>query len=156
MSTTTNTRPWTWTPPPAMNRVMSLILRLPLFHRIISHMILLITFTGRKSGKSYTTPVGYLQEDNTVLIMTKRFRSWWHNFEEPAPVTLLIRGKERRGQAQALTDESSIRAVLRRFVENRPREADIYGIEMKDGKPVPASLQEIAPKIVVIQVTLER
>lgn len=42
-----------------MNCVPQLLLRSPL-HGLMSNRYLLITFTGRKSGKRYTTPVAYL------------------------------------------------------------------------------------------------
>ena len=42
---------------------MKFILRSPL-HGMVSKYLTLITFTGRKSGKNYTTPVSYSQDDN--------------------------------------------------------------------------------------------
>lgn len=47
---TTGGRPWDWTPSPTMNSFMSTVLRTPLLHRMLSGSMLLITFTGRKSG----------------------------------------------------------------------------------------------------------
>ena len=44
------------TVPPIVNRAMKFMLRSPL-HSIVDKKILLVTFTGRKSGKTYTTPV---------------------------------------------------------------------------------------------------
>ena len=41
-----------------MNPAIKLILRSPL-HGLMSKRLLLITFTGRKSGKQFTTPLGY-------------------------------------------------------------------------------------------------
>ena len=45
--------------PPIVNKTMKLILRSPM-HGVVSKSMLLISFTGRKSGKTYTTPVGLL------------------------------------------------------------------------------------------------
>ncbi len=44
------------TVPPIVNRTMKFVLRSPL-HGIVDKKILLIAFIGRKSGKTYTTPV---------------------------------------------------------------------------------------------------
>ena len=52
MSQTTQTP----TVPPLVTRAMKLVLRSPV-HKMVSKTVLLITFTGRKSGKTYTTPV---------------------------------------------------------------------------------------------------
>jgi hypothetical protein len=117
-------------------------------------MILLITFTGRKSGKQYTTPVGYHKDGDTITIMTKRFRKWWHNFEEPAPVTLRMQGRDVRGTAQAITDPDTIAPIMTHLIEEVPREAEIYGVKMNDNQPDPDSVREVAPKVVIIQVAL--
>jgi len=42
-----------------MNKFPALLLRSPL-HALVSKSTLLITFTGRKSGKKYTTPITVL------------------------------------------------------------------------------------------------
>jgi hypothetical protein len=42
-----------------VNKSMKIILCSPL-HRVLSQTLLLITFTGRKSGKTYATPLGCL------------------------------------------------------------------------------------------------
>jgi len=44
-----------------MNPLIITILHSPL-HSMMSKATMLITFTGRKSGKQYTTPVSYSQE----------------------------------------------------------------------------------------------
>jgi hypothetical protein len=139
-----------------MNGVMSTLLRLPLLHRVLSSMMLLIRFTGRKSGTRYTTPVGYFREGSTVIILTKRFRKWWRNFEQPAPVELLIKRRWQRGQAIALTDTETIIPIITHLMAAHPREAQIYEVAiLENGQPDPASVRELAPKVVVIRVTLD-
>ena len=46
------------TVPPFVNNAMKFVLRSPV-HGMVSKFTLLITFTGCKSGKTYTTPVSY-------------------------------------------------------------------------------------------------
>jgi len=148
-------RDWSWTPSPIMNRVMSTLLRLPLAHRMLSSMMLLITFTGRKSGKQYTTPVGYLRDGNRVYIMTKRFRAWWHNFEQPASVTLRMAGQDFSGQASAVTDAAMVAQRMTQFIQARPNQAEIFEVRLlESGQPDPTSLAEVAQKVIVIEVQL--
>lgn len=148
-------RPWTWTPPPAMNWMMATTLRLPLLHRLVSKMLLLIAFTGRKSGKHYVIPVGYHRNGNMITILTKHFRKWWHNFESHAPVVVRIEGRNYTGQAAALTDTATMIPIIAHLVEANPGEAEIYQIKLLDnGKPDLDSVRELAPKVVIIQVTL--
>lgn len=153
---TPNERPWDWTPPPMVNRVMKTILRTPLLHRMMSKQLMLLTFTGRKSGKTYTTPVGYFRTGETITVLTKRFRKWWHNFEQPAPVTMRIRGKLVTGRAESLTDPETIIPIMDHLMREHPREAAIFGVETVDGQPDPDSLREIAPKVVVIRIVVDK
>ena len=53
--------------PALFNPFMKTVLRSPL-HGMISRRLLLITFTGRKSGKVFTTPISYEQEGATLLL----------------------------------------------------------------------------------------
>ena len=49
-----------------MNKLPLFLLRSPL-HGVMSKRVLLVTFTGRKSGKAYTTPVSYMREGDIVF-----------------------------------------------------------------------------------------
>ncbi len=75
--------------PPFVNRAMKLVLRSPM-HGLVSKTVLLISFHGRKSGKTYTTPVSYSQNGDQVVIFTHA--AWWKNLRSGAPVTLRLRG----------------------------------------------------------------
>ena len=85
-----------------LNTIMKGMLRSP-FHSVISNQILFITFTGRKSGQMYSTPVSYYQEDGTVYCFTHA--GWWKNFDGGAEVHALIRGQELTGTAVSIRDD---------------------------------------------------
>ena len=156
MNQTTTTRSWEWTPSPFYNAIVSAVLRTPLLHRLISGQILLLTFTGRKSGKHYTTPVGYIQEAKTVTILTKWFRPWWRNFQETTPVEVRIQGRIFQGKAKALTDEAAIIPLIAETVTKYPYYADFYDIRrIAPGKPDMDDVRRVAPKVVAIQIALE-
>lgn len=90
------------TVPPYVNQAMKLALRSPV-HGMVSRTILLLTFTGRKSGKTYTTPVSYSQSGDQVTIFTHA--AWWKNLRSGAPVTLRIRGRELQGLAEPVAED---------------------------------------------------
>ena len=69
---------------------------------------MLISFTGRKSGKVYTTPVEYMRDENTLTVFTQRQRTWWKNLQGGADVTVRLRGHDLSGQAQTILDEVTI------------------------------------------------
>jgi hypothetical protein len=104
------------------NIFMIPLLRSPL-HFLVSGSYMLITFTGRKSGKIYTTPVEYRQENHTLTVFTQRRRSWWKNFQGGAPITLRLRGHEVRAMAEiGSMDEADLRDTFKRMYPRIPTE----------------------------------
>ena len=73
--------------------------------------IMLITFKGRKSGKTFTTPLGYTSEGDTVTCFTDS--SWWKNLEGSAPVKVTIKGKEMEGIATPVSDKEQVLGYVR-------------------------------------------
>ncbi len=65
-----------------MNKFPAMLLRSPL-HGFISGSVLLIAFTGRKSGKRYTTPMTHRRDGDTFLMTTDS--PWWKNLRGGAP-----------------------------------------------------------------------
>ena len=157
MAQTTTAHSWEWKPSAFANAMVSALLHTPILHRVISNQILLLSFTGRKSGKRYAIPVGYIRDGQTVRILTKWFRGWWRNFQVAAPVELLIEGKHYYGTAKALTDEVSSIAALTIAIKKYPYNADFYGIRLT--APNQANMDDvryIAPKVVVLQIELAK
>jgi hypothetical protein len=96
------------------NPAIRLLLQSPL-HPLVSRQLALITVTGRKSGATYTIPVAYRPdgaEGVKIGVGWPERKRWWRNLRgEGAPVTLRLRGEERRGHAVARGDERSGVAV---------------------------------------------
>ena len=68
-----------------------------------SDQLLLLTFTGRKSGKEFTTPLRYVQEGETLRLIV--VYPWWRNLVGEATVRVLLRGQMRIGTAEVLPEE---------------------------------------------------
>jgi hypothetical protein len=58
-----------------INPIMSLLLRSPI-HGLWSKSAMLITFKGRKSGKSFTTPVRYRQDNDVIRCFSVSQNQW--------------------------------------------------------------------------------
>jgi len=100
------------------NPAMRVILRSPL-HALVSGSTMLVTVTGRRSGQTYTTPVNYVREGDTVTVFSWRDRTWWRNLRGGAPVTLRLRGRDLRGTGEvAAVGGEAVAAALTRL---RPR-----------------------------------
>jgi hypothetical protein len=90
-----------------LNRVMRPLLR-SRWHGALSHRLVLITVTGRRTGRTYTIPVSYSERDGVVTIVPSapERKRWWRNLRGPgAPVRLRLRGRDRTGHAVARGDE---------------------------------------------------
>ncbi len=90
------------------NAIATTILRSP-WHGMRSHRLLLLTFTGRKSGKEFTTPIRYMQDGETLQMIV--VYPWWRNLVGEATVHVLLRGKIRTGTAEVLPEESGVVVV---------------------------------------------
>jgi hypothetical protein len=87
----------TWTPPPVglfrtANRLIGPLLRSPL-HPVLSSRLMLLEYTGRRSGRRISVPVGWFPwDDGDVLAMSTR-RTWVVNLLDGRPVRLCLRGR---------------------------------------------------------------
>lgn len=60
----------TWTPPKWLNAVMQIMLSTPGLPRILGRTTALFTFTGRRTGNSYTTPVTHYRSGDKVIVLS--------------------------------------------------------------------------------------
>jgi F420H(2)-dependent quinone reductase len=93
-------------PPKAVMRVANVfvvaLLNSPL-HALLSKMLLVLTYTGRASGRRYRIPVGYRRDGALVTLVAGN--PWWVNLRDGAAVTLRLAGTELRGTAIPLADK---------------------------------------------------
>src|SRR6516162_1964244 len=79
--------------------------------RIANSPVLLLTTTGRRSGKQRTVPLLYLMDGpNVVLVASNggavRHPTWWHNLQTTSEAWIQIKSTRRRVKAeQASTAE---------------------------------------------------
>jgi len=145
-----------------INPCMRILLRSPL-HFILSGNVMLIAFTGRKSGRKLETPVRYAREGNRVICFTGKANKWWHNFKEPADVQLTMKGKAVKARAQAVLHplhvmerdgvrkEEPVRRELEKFLAIFPQDAIYHDLHWgNDGKLVEAELVQALPHVVMV------
>lgn len=132
------------------NAAIAAVLRSPL-HPLLSGQIMLITYTGRKSGAIFTTPVNYVPDEDVLWIVSARDRTWWRNARGGLAVSLHLRGRDVPATAVAVESEAAVAKALERICELRPRYARPLGIAFSaEGAADAASLQRAAqPRVVV-------
>ncbi len=139
--------------PPPVNQAMKFVLRSPV-HGMVSKTILLITFTGRKSGKTYTTPVSYSQSGDQVYIFTHA--AWWKNLCSHTPVTLRIRGREFQGLPEPVVeDKAAVAAGLAAHLRKVPSDARYYSVTFDEyGNPKAKEVEKAVQTVVMTRVRL--
>jgi deazaflavin-dependent oxidoreductase (nitroreductase family) len=136
-----------------INPVMGHLLRSPL-HGPIGKRLLLLEYTGRKSGKRFRLPVGYVRAGNELLLATQS--RWRANFRGGAPVRVWLDGKRRPAFAELIEDETEVADALGRMVRAQPDFGQIIGVGVgPDGQPSQGDLaRAIAGGFAAIRVTL--
>jgi len=83
------------------NPVMKLILGSPI-HWPLSRWFALISWTGRNTGRRYSTPVSYVLADGAMWVTTGD--RWWRNVVGGGTLELRLRGDAVDGNATVITD----------------------------------------------------
>ncbi len=133
------------------NPLITAILRSPL-HGLVSKHMLLLTYTGHKSGTEHTLPVNYLRNGDCLTVISFRHRTWWRNFRDSASVTLRLCGKTVPATAQAIADEDGVLPnQLITLISTYPRYATYLGIALgADGTPDAGAVREAAKTHVLV------
>ncbi|WP_158886602.1 nitroreductase/quinone reductase family protein [Amycolatopsis anabasis] len=131
------------TVPRFVNVFVRALLRTPA-HRLMSRNTMLLSFTGRKTGKAYTVPVSYCREGEAIICFTDS--GWWKNLRGGAPVTVTVAGRRLHGVGE-FVEQSHPAAVasLRDFLLKTPRDAKYHGVTLgPDGTPDAEDLERAA------------
>jgi F420H(2)-dependent quinone reductase len=95
---------------PLMNAPVAAIAASPRFGGALRRSnIALVTYTGRRSGRTFSIPVAYRRRDDETIDIGANLpdaKTWWRNFlGDGAPVTVTIDGVERAGHGVAHRDD---------------------------------------------------
>ncbi len=132
------------------NPFVRILLRSPL-HAVMSGNTMLVTYTGRKSGKEYTLPINYLRQGDALNAISSRSRTWWRNLRGGTDVTLLLQRKQRKAHAEVREDQETIIKGLKTYLVQAPQVAKYFGIELdSNGNPDDEALSHAASERVLI------
>ena len=76
-----------------------------------------ITFVGRKSGKKFSTPVWFVREGGTVILLPVKGTStnWYQNVLKNPTMELEASGERTQVAARPIKDKKGIEATVQRF-----------------------------------------
>ncbi len=93
---------------PAVNAVAAKLIDVPLLGSVVRRNTVMISYVGRRSGKTFTTPVSYRRIGDEIVIRVglPDAKTWWRNFlGDGGPITLQLNGADRTGHAIATRDD---------------------------------------------------
>ena len=135
------------------NPIMMWLLHSPL-HGMLSGSTMIITYTGRKSGKTFSTPVNYVRDGDVLWTISFRHRTWWRSLHDSL-VTLRIQGKDVTGVATAIMDQQEVADCLMVHLRKAPQVAKYIGVALDaSGQPKPQDVAEAAKTRVMVRVQL--
>jgi F420H(2)-dependent quinone reductase len=108
-----------------LNVPMRVLLRLP-FRTPLADRLMLVSFTGRKTGKAYRQPVSYVQQGDTLL--TPGGGKWKWNLQGGQPVRIRLRGRDVLARPELVKDPDEIERLLAVMTDANPGVNAFVGI----------------------------
>jgi hypothetical protein len=129
----------------ALNPLMRALLRSPL-HGLLSGMLMLLSYRGRKSGTVYTLPIGYFVWGEGELMAFTSAR-WWANLRDGAPVTLLLKRQRLQAVPTVIHEREAVIGTLEEFIGRLglPTARKLPVGLPADRAPTPSELRAIPP-----------
>jgi len=135
-----------------VNPCLRFILRTPLLHRKLSKSVLLVCYRGRRTGKSYLTPVNYVFVNGALSVLSTRDRVWWRNLRGLPEVALILRGRTIRARPTVIEDPDDAVKALAAHILGVPWVARYLNVGMDaEGRLKQEDLQCLAETRLVIR-----
>lgn len=125
-------------------RVVNPIMRRLVARGVARDQLMVLHYTGRRSGNRYDTPAGYQLIDDTPTVFTNS--GWRHNFAGGRAIEVTYRGRRQPARAVLVDDPDEVAAVfLRRIQElGLPAARRRLGIRINVGRlPTAQEVREV-------------
>ena len=137
------------------NRFVTWMLQSP-FHGLLSAHLMLLTYTGKRSGTKRRVPITYLQEGHIVTAFCERDFTWWKNLRGGAPVAVRLRGHDYAGMATPVTnDPEAITPTFRAFLQKNRQAGGFNAVSFDtNGQPNEEALERSIQTKVMVRIEL--
>jgi hypothetical protein len=124
-------------------------------HGLVDRALLVLHVTGRRTGRRFDIPVGYLRLDERVVVLTQH--AWRANLRGGVDVEVTLRGRRCRMHADLDEDPDSVARVCQLAVELHgwPTARRWLGLATRDGhRPTLRELRDAAAAFDLAVITL--
>jgi deazaflavin-dependent oxidoreductase (nitroreductase family) len=128
-------------------------------HWLLSNQMMVVAYTGRKSGKAYQVPVSYVEldhdpDEHLLLVISKLNRTWWRSLRGGADVHVRLRGRTRFARAEAFTGDDALPGLTRYATHSRDV-AKSLGVGFNpDNRPFPDDIKKLSKGWLIVQFKL--
>lgn len=124
-------------PPQALLRVVNPILRSLLHTPVLGaarNQLMVVSFTGRKTGRRYSIPLSAHRIDNTLYALTGS--PWKRNFRDGTTADVLLDGKSTTMTGELIENRSVVADLYQRCAESYGAKAAqrSMGLKFRDGR----------------------
>jgi hypothetical protein len=144
-------------PPQALlkvfNPVLRRVLRTPLGGRLTEFMV--VSYTGRKSGRRYSVPVSAHHLDGDLYVVLEA--QWKYNFRDGADADVLYGGKSTAMHGQLITERPVVVDIAHRLTQSHgaKRAQRSMGMKFRDARvPTVAEWEEAVPRLKIAAIKL--
>ncbi|OBF28927.1 hypothetical protein A5724_26300 [Mycobacterium sp. ACS1612] len=138
----------------AVNPALKFLLRTPLAGAARKQLMVL-SFTGRKSGNRYSIPVSAHRIDSTLYALAGA--TWTKNFRNGAPAEVLLDGTTKVMHGELIEDPGAVAELAHKVAENYgvKRAQRMMGLQFRDGRiPTVDEFREAAKREPLVAVKL--
>jgi deazaflavin-dependent oxidoreductase (nitroreductase family) len=132
------------------NFFMKAMINSPL-HSLLGPSFAVITVTGRKTGRSISTPINVSHSEGSFTVVSMRDRTWWRNLRGNAAARLRVGGKTFPVRGEIIEDPGAVREELKMYFKQYPDYVKYFNIKQTPaGELDPEGLQRAAEERVII------
>ena len=102
-------------PPDALMKVVNPVMRRLVARGRAAEQLVVLHYTGRRTGRRYDVPAGYHVVDGVPTVFTNS--GWRHNFAGAPQIEVSYRGRLRPTRAELVTDVDTVTDVYVRLIE---------------------------------------
>ncbi len=121
-------------------------------HALLGDSFAVITLTGRKTGRLFSTPVNVIRQDDGWIVVSMRSRTWWRNLRGGRTAVLHIGGLRVEVCGEVLEDHDQVAAGLGDYFGQHPGYAKYFDIRLNEaGKPDPNDIHRLADERIIVR-----
>lgn len=92
--------------------------------------LIVVTTTGRVTGRQYSVPISYLRDGDSIYALnTRGISNWYRNIRANGKALLEIKGRKIAAHGEIITDPEESRSIINRYRNHPELFKRLMGVE---------------------------